>query len=137
MPTESRHLLLFDGVCHLCDHTVQWVLAHDRRGLVHFCPIQSETGRRLYSQHGLDPEHPGSMLLLTPGGALGKSDAALELAALMGPPVSWLRLLRIIPLPWRDAVYDLVSRNRYRVFGRREACWLPRPEWRDRFLEHP
>jgi predicted DCC family thiol-disulfide oxidoreductase YuxK len=135
MPTEFRHLLLFDGVCHLCDHTVQWVLAHDRTGLVHFCPIQSETGRRLYSQHGLDPEHPGSMLLLTPGGALEKSDAALELAALMGPPCSWLRLLRIIPRPLRDAVYDLVSRNRYRLFGRREACWLPRPEWRQRFLD--
>lgn len=137
MPTDSRHLLLFDGVCHLCDHTVQWVLAHDRRGLVHFCPIQSETGRRLYQEHGFNPGNPGSMLLLTPGGALEKSDAALELASLMGPPHSWLRLLRFIPRPWRDAVYDLVSRNRYRLFGRSEVCILPRPEWKDRFLEQP
>ncbi len=135
MPTESRHLLLFDGVCHLCDHTVQWVLAHDRQGLVHFCPIQSETGSRLYREHGLDPEKPVSMLLLTPGGALEKSAAALELATLMGPPFSYLLLLKIIPRSVRDAVYDLVSRNRYRVFGRTQACQLPRPEWKERFLE--
>lgn len=136
MPTEPTwtYLLLFDGICNLCDHTVQWVLAHDRRGIVKFCSIQSDLGSRLYREHGYDPEHPHSMLLLTPEGSFGKSSAALELARLMGGRLAWLSWARIIPRPLRDLAYGFVARNRYRFFGEKDQCLMPRPEWKERFV---
>ena len=109
MPTDPAwtHLLLFDGVCNLCDNSVQWVLAHDHRGIVHFCSIQSELGSKLYRERGFDPAEPLSMVLITPEGSFAKSDAALQLAALMGGRLSWLTLFKIIPrrdgAPMREA----------------------------------
>ncbi len=132
-PSPWTNLLLFDGICHLCQHTVQLVLAHDKKGVIHFCSIQSELGSRLYREHGLNPEQPHSLLLLTPNGAFIESDAGLEVARLLG---GWRRLLlmfKIVPKGLRDAVYRWVSRNRYRWFGRDVQCWLPRPEWKGRF----
>jgi len=129
------HLLLFDGVCNLCDHSVQFVLRHDQRGSIRFCSIQSALGSKLYLEHGLDPDRPESMLLLTPAGAFARSDAALEIARLLG---GWWRcalLLKVIPKKWRDRAYLMIARNRYRWFGRHEQCWLPRPKWRGRFLD--
>ncbi len=131
---DWTHLLLFDGVCNLCDQTVQWVLTHDRRGLVKFCSIQSELGSQLYRQHGFDPTKPQTMLLLTPEGCWVKSEAVLELARWMGGSFAWLRVLRVIPRSLRDVAYGWVAANRYRFFGRKEQCLMPRPEWRERFL---
>jgi predicted DCC family thiol-disulfide oxidoreductase YuxK len=135
MPTESAwpHLLLFDGVCNLCDNSVQWVLAHDLRGIVHFCSIQSELGSKLYRERGFDPAEPHSMILITPEGSFAKSDAALQLAALMGGRLSWLAIFKFIPRPLRDLAYTFVAANRYRFFGKKDACLIPRPEWKDRF----
>jgi predicted DCC family thiol-disulfide oxidoreductase YuxK len=135
MPTESAwpHLLLFDGVCNLCDNSVQWVLAHDLRGIVHFCSIQSELGSKLYRERGFDPAEPHSNILITPEGSFAKSDAALQLAALMGGRLSWLAIFKFIPRPLRDLAYTFVAANRYRFFGKKDACLIPRPEWKDRF----
>lgn len=136
MPTDPAwtHLLLFDGVCNLCDQTVQWVLAHDRRGIVKFCSIQSELGSRLYRERGFDPEEPHSMVLITPEGSFAKSDAALQLAKLMGGRLAWFSWARVIPRPLRDLAYSFVARNRYRFFGKKDQCWLLRPEWKERFV---
>lgn len=131
---EWTHLLLFDGVCHLCDQTVQWVLEHDPRGVVTFCPIQSELGAKLYRQHGFDPAEPHTMLLLTPEDHFVKSDAALELLALLGGKMACWRALKFIPRSLRDLAYSFVASNRYRFFGKKAHCVLPRPEWRGRFL---
>jgi predicted DCC family thiol-disulfide oxidoreductase YuxK len=128
------HLLLFDGVCNLCDSGVQWVLAHDRRGVVHFCSIQSELGSKLYREHGFDPLEPQSMVLITPDGAFTHSSAALELARLMGGWLAWLSVLRVIPAPLRDAAYLVVAQNRYRFFGKKDHCLMPKPEWKERFI---
>lgn len=128
------HLLLFDGVCNLCDHTVQWVLTHDQRGLVHFCSIQSELGSKLYRERGFDPTQPHSMILITPEGSFAKSDAALQLASLMGGRFAWLSIFKIIPRPLRDLAYTFVATNRYRFFGKKDACLLPQPEWKARFV---
>lgn len=135
MPTDSAwtHLLLFDGVCNLCDNTVQWVLTHDQRGIVHFCSIQSELGSKLYRERGFDPSEPHSMILITPEGSFAKSDAALHLAALMGGHFSWLTLFKIIPRALRDLAYTFVATNRYRFFGKKDTCLMPQPEWKDRF----
>ena len=136
MPTEPpwTHLLLFDGVCNLCSHSVQWVLTHDTKGIIKFCSIQSELGSRLYRERGFDPEKPHSVLLITPEGSFVKSDAALQLAKVMGGRLAWLSWARIIPRPLRDLAYLFVANNRYRFFGKKDQCWLPRPEWKERFL---
>ncbi|GEP46079.1 thiol-disulfide oxidoreductase DCC family protein [Brevifollis gellanilyticus] len=137
MPTDPApwtHLLLFDGVCNLCDQTVQWVLAHDRRGIVKFCSIQSELGSKLYRERGYDPAEPHSMVLITPEASYVKSDAALQLVKLMGGPLSLLSWARIIPRLVRDPAYSFIAKNRYRFFGKKDACWLPRPEWKERFV---
>ncbi|HCN28087.1 MAG TPA: hypothetical protein DIT64_04770 [Verrucomicrobiales bacterium] len=133
--TPWTNLLLFDGVCHLCDSTVQFVLRHDTSGRIHFCPIQSETGSRLYREHGFDPAAPHTMLLLTPDGALRESDAAIEIARLLGGIWRLALVLKIIPRPLRDAAYRFIASRRYRWFGRHGACLVPLPEWRARFLQ--
>ena len=130
-----QNLLLFDGVCHLCDGVVGFLLPRDPAGRLHYGPIQSELGARLYREHGLDPERPDTLLLLTPRGAFRRSDAVLEIARLLGGAWRLLLLLKVVPRPLRDAAYDALARRRYRWFGRASACLLPRPGWRDRFVE--
>ena len=127
-------LLLFDGVCNLCAGSVQFVLRHDRSGLVRFCSIQSETGSKLYREHGFDPQRPDTMLLITDHGAFSQSDAALELSRLMGGWLNIMFVLRCVPRPVRDAAYRFIASNRYRLFGKKDQCWLPRPEWKERFV---
>jgi predicted DCC family thiol-disulfide oxidoreductase YuxK len=128
------HLLLFDGICYLCDHTVQWVLAHDRHGIIHFCSIQSEFGSQLYRQHGYDPTQPESMVFITPEGSFVKSDAALKITGVLGGRLAWLRYFQVIPRSWRDLAYTFIARNRYRFFGKKDTCQLPRPECKTRFI---
>lgn len=136
MPTDYlwTHLLLFDGVCNLCDHTVQWVLTHDQRGIVSFCSIQSEVGSQLYLKHGFDPSEPKSMMLITPQGCFVKSDAVIHLAILMGGRMAWLAVFKFIPRSIRDLAYSFIATNRYRFFGRKDACMVPQPEWMGRFV---
>jgi len=131
---SARYLLLFDGVCHLCAASVQFVLRHDQSRLIHFCSIQSELGSKLYREQGLDPAEPQSMLFITPQGVYLKSDAALKLAEVMGGNVSWLSFLKVIPRYLRDFAYTFIAANRYRLFGKSDQCWLPRSEWKARFL---
>jgi predicted DCC family thiol-disulfide oxidoreductase YuxK len=130
-----QNLLLFDGVCHLCEGVVGFLLPRDPAGRLHYGSIQSALGSRLYREHGLDPERPDTLLLLTPHGAFRRSDAVLEIARLLGGAWRLLLLLKVVPRTLRDAAYDALARRRYRWFGRAPACLLPRPEWRDRFVE--
>jgi predicted DCC family thiol-disulfide oxidoreductase YuxK len=128
------HLLLFDGVCHLCDASVRFVVRHDTAGKIKFAPIQSPLGSELYQRMGLDPEKPDSMLFLTPGGAFKASDAALEIARTLGGVWRLALLLKPLPRALRDAVYFFVARNRYRWFGREDVCMMPTAELKNRML---
>lgn len=127
-------VLLFDGVCNLCNASVQWVLRHDRQGVFRFAALQSETGQRLLAGFGLEQRSFDSVVLIAGNRIYTKSDAALEIVRRLGSPWSWLGIFRRVPRPLRNAVYDWVARHRYRWFGREERCWLPRPEWKERFL---
>jgi predicted DCC family thiol-disulfide oxidoreductase YuxK len=129
------HLLLFDGVCHLCDASVRFILQRDPTGKIKFAPIQSPLGRELYTQHGLDPAAPNAMLFLTPTGAFRASDAALEIARTLGGAWQLALLFKPLPLALRDAAYYLIARNRYRWFGKNESCMMPTPELKERMLE--
>lgn len=129
------HLLLFDGICHLCDASVRFIVKRDPQGKIKFAPIQSALGSQLYSQHGLDPAAPNAMLFLTPRGAFKASDAALEIARTLGGPWKLALVFKSLPHALRDAAYDFIARNRYRWFGKDESCMMPTPELKTRMLE--
>ena len=134
-PSSWTNLLLFDGVCGLCIRAVQSILSRDPRGVIHFCSIQSETGRRLYREQGYDPDSPCTMVLLTPHGVFSHSSAMIEVGRLLGGTNRWVVLLKVIPRPLRDWGYRFIARHRYKWFGKRDQCLLPKPEWRQRFVE--
>lgn len=135
MPDAAPPVLLFDGVCTLCDWSVQFVLDHDRTGQVHFASLQSEIGRTLTVQCGLEPGAVDSVVFVADGRCHTESDAALQVAGVLSPPWRWLSALQAVPRPLRDGVYRWVARHRYRWFGTRDACRLPTPETRARFLD--
>ena len=128
------HLMLFDGVCHLCDASVRFILRHDAAGKIKFAPIQSPLGRALYAEHGLDPEAPSAMLFLTPRGAFQASDAALEIARTLGGAWKAALLFKPVPRLLRDAAYYFIASNRYRWFGKDESCMMPTPELQARVV---
>ena len=122
---NSPHgLILFDGVCVLCSRGCRFVSKRDRRGYFRFVPIQLAEGRPLAEQLGIDPDRPGSFAFLANGQAYVKSEAVLRIAREL-PRWQWTWVFQFIPRVIRDAIYDLVARNRYRWFGRRDACILP------------
>jgi predicted DCC family thiol-disulfide oxidoreductase YuxK len=122
---NSPHgLILFDGVCVLCSRGCRFVSKRDRRGYFRFVPIQLAEGRPLAEQLGIDPDRPDSFAFVATGQGYVKSEAALRIAREL-PRWQWTWVFHFIPRAIRDAVYDLVARNRYRWFGRRDACILP------------
>ncbi|RSK23903.1 thiol-disulfide oxidoreductase DCC family protein [Hymenobacter metallilatus] len=134
MPDMSA-IILFDGVCNLCNGFVQFVIRHDAAGRFRFAALQSVAGQALLQRHRLPtPPEPDSVVLLMAGQAYTHSAAALGILQHL-PGWRWLaRLGQMFPRPLRDAVYRLIARHRYRWFGRQDACWLPTPELRARFL---
>ena len=127
-------VLLFDGVCNLCNGSVQWILKRDHAGQFRFAALQSETGQQFLARFGMAQEDFDTVVLVDGDRIYNRSDAALEILRRLGMPWSLLAWLRWIPRPVRNAVYDWVARNRYRWFGRQQECLLPRPEWKGRFL---
>jgi len=133
------HLVLYDGVCGLCNRSVQAILKRDRAGEFRFASLQGDPGRRLLEKYGRSVDALGSMVLLTDyEGAseslLDRMDAVLFIIDVTG---GWWRILavtRILPQAFRDRLYDLVARNRYRWFGRLPSCPLPEKRYRERFL---
>ena len=131
---DDAAIVVFDGVCLLCSRWVRFILRHDRAGLYRFAAMQSERGRALLAAHGLDPDDPNSLLLLRNGKAWTDSDAILHVLAGFGGAWRAMLGLRAIPRLLRDPAYRWLARNRYRWFGRSDACWLPAPEHAQRFL---
>ncbi|HYR11192.1 MAG TPA: thiol-disulfide oxidoreductase DCC family protein [Longimicrobium sp.] len=127
-------IVLYDGVCGLCDRSVQLILRNDRGGRFRFAALQSEAGRALLEELGLPPGALDSMVLVEGGRAWRKSRAALRIARRMDAPWPLLWPLMIVPPAVADVFYDLVARNRYRIFGTLDACMIPPPEVRARFL---
>lgn len=128
------HLLLFDGICHLCDGGVQTLVKIDKHARIRFASIQSELGARLYREHGLDPQAPHTMLFITPHGAFRASDAGIEIARALGGWWSLAVIFKALPRSLRDALYYFIARHRYQWFGKHQSCMLPTPELRQRML---
>jgi predicted DCC family thiol-disulfide oxidoreductase YuxK len=127
-----RAVLLFDGVCTLCNGFVQFVIQRDPAGRFQFAALQSDAARRLLraAPHPL----PDSLVLVENGRVFMKSTAALRVVRGLSFPWPLASVFVAVPRPLRDWVYDIVARNRYRWFGRREVCMVPTPELRARFL---
>ena len=126
-------LIYYDGLCGLCDRFVQFVLWRDRAARYRFAPLQGSTARERVPST-LDPETSQTVILEDGGRFRVRSDAALAILTGLGGAWRLAGLLRIVPRPLRDAVYDLVASHRSRWFGRRAECRVPEPAQRDRFL---
>jgi predicted DCC family thiol-disulfide oxidoreductase YuxK len=136
----GAHLVLYDGVCGLCNRLLQFLLRHDRRGVFSFAALQSNVGRSMVARSGGDPGALTSFYVVADyqtgaSRVFTRSDAALFIAGQLGWPWKAARWLRVVPKTLRDLAYDLVARSRYRVFGRYETCLLPSPEHRRRFVD--
>jgi predicted DCC family thiol-disulfide oxidoreductase YuxK len=135
MEMETAHpIVLFDGVCNLCNGAVQFILRRDPAGRFRFASLQSPAGEELQTRLGIDPKALDSILLIEGERWYRESDAALRIAAGLSGPWKAAAVFRLIPRPLRDAAYRWIARNRYRWFGKQETCWLPTPELRGRFL---
>lgn len=128
-------ILVFDGVCVLCSRWVKFVLRRDRRRQYKFAAMQTQSGRRLLMEHGIDPSDPMSFLLLEQGEGYTDSDAIIRVLRSFGGRWSlFARSLRLVPRFIRDALYRWTARHRYRLFGRRDICLVPSEDVSDRFL---
>lgn len=128
-------IILYDGVCKLCNGVVQFVLKFDRNKIFRFAALQSEVGQKLLREAGVEPGGMESIVLIEQDRASMRSTAALRIARRLPMPWSCLYALVLVPQRLRDALYSAVARNRYRWFGRSESCMLPSAEVRQRFLD--
>ena len=127
-------VILYDGVCVFCSHWMRFVATRDVERRFRFTAIQSDYGRRLGQALSIDAEDPDTNAVVHGGVATFKSDAALTVLAHL-PGWQRVRVLRAVPKAWRDAVYNLVARNRYRIFGKYDECFVPDAEMRARMME--
>ena len=132
---NSYSIILFDGVCNLCDGVVQFVLKKDKKNRFRFAALQSERGTALLKQFGLSTTNYNSFVLIESGRVYQKSTAALRVLKGLGGVWVLLYGFIIFPRPIRDYIYDWVARNRYQFFGKKDECMLPTPEIRARFLK--
>ena len=133
-PWPDDDVVLYDGVCVFCSCWTRFIAARDRDRRFRFAAIQSGYGTRLARAIGIDPGDPDTNAVIHGGVPLFKSDGALTVLGTL-PGWGWVRALRVVPKPVRDTVYDLVARNRYRMFGKYEACAVPDEEMKARVIE--
>ena len=134
MDLASGPIILFDAHCVLCSANARFVLRFDIERRFRLAAMQGDVGAELFRRNGLDPADPESILVVDGDRVWRDSDAVIAIYAGLGWPWRAAVAVRLVPRGLRDPVYRWVARNRYRMFGRRETCWLPRPEFADRLL---
>ena len=131
---EEQKIILFDGVCNLCNGVVQFVIKQDKKAVFRFSSLQSDFGQGVLAKHHFPVNELNSFIFLKGEKLYIKSNAALEMCKELGG--FWIIIygFKIIPRFIRDWVYDTIAKNRYRWFGKQESCWLPTPELKARFI---
>nr|WP_251033722.1 thiol-disulfide oxidoreductase DCC family protein [Bacillus sp. ISL-75] len=127
-------IILFDGVCNLCNNSVKFIIKRDTSGYFKFASLQGETGQRLLKKHSLNYDL-NSFVLIEKEKVYIKSSAALRVCSQLGGAWRILSMFRFLPPLFRDFLYDIVAKNRYKWFGKEESCILPLPKWKQRFLD--
>ncbi|OOE14645.1 thiol-disulfide oxidoreductase DCC family protein [Fictibacillus arsenicus] len=128
-------VLLFDGVCNLCNSSVKFILKNEKKHDLKFAAIQSEAGEKLLTHYRIDPNETNSVILISGDHVYTASDAVLKVTHLLKFPYSIGKILVVVPKTIRDFFYKRVAQNRYNWFGKRESCMIPTPQLRKRFLE--
>lgn len=131
---SEKKIILFDGVCNLCNSTVDFIIRHDKKHEFYFASLQSELGQEVIKKYNLGLQEMDSVLLLYKNNLQRKSSAALQIALQLGFPMNLLSIFLIVPSFTRDIIYDFIATNRYRWFGKKETCRIPTPEERSRFI---
>ena len=139
-PAKSKHLILYDGVCHLCDRLNRFVLPRDPEGVFRFASIQSATGSRILQANGKNPRDLDTLYVVRnyefeDSMLLAKATAGLFVLGTLGWPWRTATVLRILPTSLLNWGYDRIAKNRYRIFGRHESCLMPSPEYKGRFVD--
>lgn len=135
MDKIKNPVLLFDGVCNLCNASVQFIIRRDKNALFRFAPLQSEFGRMICENNGLNLGEIETVILLSGGKIYTKSAAGLHIVKKLDGLWPLLYFFIIIPAFLRDPVYDFIARSRYKWFGKRDSCMIPDPELRSRFIQ--
>lgn len=127
--------MLFDGVCNICNRSVQFIIKRDKKNVFRFASLQGKTGQALLQKFNKPASQFNSFILVEDDRIYTHSTGALRMTRHLGGAWPLLYAFIIVPPFIRNAVYNLIARNRYRWFGRTESCWLPRPEWKAKFLD--
>ena len=128
-------VILFDGICNLCNRAVNYVIRHDPGKKFHFATLQSKSGQRILANYGIDSRQTNTFWLLQQGKLYSRSTAALRVARQLRGPVQLVWIFIVIPARIRNTVYDAVAAKRFQWFGKRDSCMRPSPEIADRFIE--
>jgi predicted DCC family thiol-disulfide oxidoreductase YuxK len=131
---DSSPVILFDGVCNLCNASVQFVIERDPTANFRFAALQSDFGQEILAKNAVNTEGGDSVILVENGQVYDRSTAALLIAKRLSGGIKLLSVFLIVPKPIRDFFYKIIARNRYRWFGKQETCWLPTKELKARFL---
>ncbi len=127
-------IVLFDGVCNFCNGSVNFIIERDTENYFKFAPLQSESGIKLLEKYNIDKAETDSVILIENETAYTYSTAALKIAKHLDGVWSWFYGFIVVPKFLRDFAYKTFAKNRYRLFGKTEACMMPTPEIRERFL---
>ena len=131
----SKKIILFDGVCNLCNSTINFIIDQDKNDLFRFAALQSEQGKNFQEKFGLDSSELNSVILIDGEKIYFKSDAVLKISEELGFPFRILNMFSFLPKFFKNSVYDLVAKNRYAIFGKKDVCRIPTPELKNKFLE--
>ena len=132
--SSDRPVIVFDAMCVLCSANAQFVLKFDRQQLFLLASMQGAVGAGLYRKFGIDPANPDTLVVVRGDMAWRDSDAVLAIYDGLGWPWRALTVFRLVPRSLRDPLYRWIARNRYRIFGKRESCWLPSPDQAKRLI---
>lgn len=132
---EKHPIILFDGVCNFCNGAINFIIKKDKKRVFRYAALQSNAGQQLLKQYNLSAIDLDSFVLIYNGNSYKKTSAALHVASILGGVWKITGVFRVFPSAIRDVVYNVIARNRYRWFGKKETCMIPTPEIRSLFLQ--